>query len=115
MTANYANHFVDYGTSLILHAKRSSFIPMTLPTLLLALLISILCGALYHFVRGGEESSSGWRLLLYFGASTLGFAVGQWVSVWQGWTLFKFGSLDIGMGLLGSLLLLALGEWLSRT
>lgn len=87
---------------------------MTIPTLLLAFLISILCGALYHFVRGHEESSSGWRLLLYFGVSTLGFALGQWLGVWRGWTLFKFGSLEIGMGVLGSLLFLMLAEWLSR-
>jgi len=83
---------------------------MTIPTLLLALLIAILFGALYHFVRGG----GGWRLLLYFGVSILGFAAGQWISAWRGWTLYKFGSLDIGLGLIGSLLFLMLGEWLSR-
>ena len=83
---------------------------MTIPTLILALLISLLCGALYHFARGGN----GWRLLLYFGASVLGFAVGQWISLWQGWTVYKFGSLEIGMGVLGSFLFLMLGEWLSR-
>jgi hypothetical protein len=83
---------------------------MTLPTLLLALLISTLCGALYYFVRGG----SGWRLFLYCGAGTLGFALGQWVSVWQGWSLYRFGSLEIGIGILGSFLFLALSEWLVR-
>jgi hypothetical protein len=83
---------------------------MTLPTLLLAILISILCGALYHFIRGG----GGWRLLLYFVVSTLGFAAGQWVGTWRGWVLFEFGSLDIGLGLIGSLLFLMFSEWLSR-
>ena len=83
---------------------------MTLPTLVLALLISILCGALYHLARGGN----GWRLFLYFGTSMLGFAVGQWISVWQDFDLFKLGLLDVGAGVIGSFLFLALGEWLSR-
>ncbi|MDP1780082.1 MAG: hypothetical protein Q8K73_07400 [Anaerolineales bacterium] len=83
---------------------------MTLPTLLLALLITLLCGALFHMLRGG----SGWRLLLYLGLSTLGFALGQWLSMWLGWSLFMFGALDIGMGVIGSVAILMLGEWLSR-
>ena len=87
---------------------------MTLSTLLFALLIALLCGALFHILRGREESSSGWRLLLYFGLSALGFAVGQWISVARGWHLLMFGALDIGMGVIGSLVFLALGEWLSR-
>ncbi len=83
---------------------------MTLPTLLFALLIALLCGVLFYLLRGG----SGWRLLLYLGLSILGFAVGQFVSMWRGWDLFMFGSLDIGMGVVGSVLFLMLGEWLSR-
>ncbi|MDO8466024.1 MAG: hypothetical protein Q7S46_12360 [Gallionella sp.] len=83
---------------------------MTLPTLLLALLIALLCGALFHILRGG----GGWRLLLYIGLSTLGFALGQWLSMWLGWSLFRFGALDIGMGVIGSVAILMLGEWLSR-
>ena len=84
---------------------------MTLSTLLLALLIALLCGVLFHLLRGG----SGWRLLLYLGLSVLGFAIGQWISVWRGWDLFAFGPLDIGMGVIGSAAVLAFGEWLSRT
>jgi hypothetical protein len=83
---------------------------MTFPVLLFALLIALLCGVLFHILRGG----SGWRLLLYFGLSTLGFAVGQGISVWRGWHLLMFGALDIGMGVIGSAVFLALGEWLSR-
>jgi uncharacterized membrane protein YeaQ/YmgE (transglycosylase-associated protein family) len=83
---------------------------MTLPTLLFALLIALLCGVLFHILRGG----SGWRLLLYFGLSTLGFAVGQWISSARGWHLLMFGALDIGMGVIGSAVFLVLGEWLSH-
>jgi hypothetical protein len=83
---------------------------MTIPTLIFALLIATLCGVLFHILRGG----SGWRLLLYIGFSTLGFALGQWISMWRGWNLFMFGPLDIGMGVIGSFTILILGEWLSR-
>jgi hypothetical protein len=83
---------------------------MTIPTLLFALLVAFLCGVVFHFFRGGN----GWRLLLYLGLSVLGFAIGQWVGMWRSWDLFMFGSLDIGMGIIGSAAILALGDWLSR-
>jgi hypothetical protein len=34
--------------------------------------------------------------------------------MWRGWNLFMFGSLDIGMGVIGSVVILIFGEWLSR-
>ncbi len=82
---------------------------MTLPTLIFALILSTLCGTLFNFLRGG----SGWRLLLYIGLSALGFAAGQWIGAWRGWSLLPFGALDIGMGVIGSILFLLFGEWLS--
>jgi hypothetical protein len=83
---------------------------MTIPVLLFALLISMLCGTLFNILRGG----SGWRLLLYFGLSALGFALGQWISTARGWHFLMFGALDIGMGLIGSVAVLIAGDWLSR-
>ena len=83
---------------------------MTLPLILFAILIALLAGAIFHILRGG----GGWRLLLYLMLSMLGFAVGQGLSIWRGWRLLTFGALDIGTGLIGSLILLAFGEWLSR-
>ena len=83
---------------------------MTLPGILFGLVVALLAGALFHAVRGG----GGWRLLLHFGLSVLGFALGQMVGIWFGMILFKFGTLDIGSGVIGSLLLLGAGDWLSR-
>ncbi len=83
---------------------------MTLPNILFALVIAMLIGALYHFVRGG----GGWRLILFFGLSALGFALGQLVGMWQHWEFIMFGSLNLGMGSVGSLIVLIAGEWLSR-
>jgi len=83
---------------------------MTLPTIFIALLIALLIGALYHLVRGG----SGLRLLMYVGSSALGFAAGQFLGAWLGWSLFMVGLLNLGMGIVGSLLFLVAGDWLSR-
>jgi hypothetical protein len=83
---------------------------MTLPTILLALVFALLYGTVYHFVRDGN----GWRLLLFFGLSILGFFLGQGMGAWLGWYVFMLGSLNLGMGTLGSVALLIGGEWLSR-
>jgi hypothetical protein len=83
---------------------------MTLPTLLFALFIALLYGALYHLVRGGRF----WRLLLYFGLSILGFGIGHLIGLWRGWILLPLGSLNVGLSSIGSLLVLILGDWLSR-
>lgn len=83
---------------------------MTFPSLLLALLIALLFGALYCLIRGG----SGWRFLLYLGLSTAGFALGELIGIWFGWAFFVLGSINIGMGLIGSTLFLGVGDWLSR-
>ena len=83
---------------------------MTLPGILFGLVVALLAGALFHALRGG----GGWRLLLHFGLSVLGFALGQVVGFWFGLALFIFGTLDIGLGVIGSLLLLGVGDWLSR-
>ena len=83
---------------------------MTIPSILFALVFALLIGALFHAVRGG----SGWRLLLHFGLGILGFALGQGVAYFFGFTLFVLGTIDIGLGVIGSLLILALGSWLIR-
>jgi hypothetical protein len=83
---------------------------MTLPTLLFALVIALIYGALYHLIRGGGF----WRLLFYLGLSTGGFAVGHFIGLWRGWVLFPVGPLNVGLSSAGSLLLLILGDWLSR-
>lgn len=83
---------------------------MTLPVILLGSIIALLVGFLFHILRGGM----GLRLLLYLGLSILGFAGGQWFSMAGGWKLFLLGALDIGMGVIGSILALIVGDWVSR-
>ena len=81
---------------------------MFLPSLLFALLIALLLGALYHLLRGGDWS----HLLAYLFMSTLGFAVGHFVAAWREWTLLPFGAFNLGAEILGSLLFLLLTDWL---
>jgi hypothetical protein len=83
---------------------------MTLPTLLFALLVALLYGALYHLLRDG----SFWRLFLYFTLSIVGFVLGHLIGIWRGWTLLPLGSINLGLSSLGSLLVLIVGDWLSR-
>ena len=83
---------------------------MTLPTILFALLIALLYGALYHLLRDGGF----WRLLFYLGLSVLGFIVGYLVGNWFGLLLIPIGSVDLGSASIGSLIFLVGGDWLSR-
>jgi hypothetical protein len=82
---------------------------MTLPSLLLAFLISSLYGSLFHLFRDGGLG----RLLLYLGLSWAGFAAGQLLGSWRGWFFLSVGPLNLGMATLGSAFFLGLGYWLS--
>ena len=83
---------------------------MTLPTFLFGLLIALLYGAVYHLIRGGGFG----RLLLYLGLSILGFAAGYFIGLWRGWIFIPLGSLHLGMSSAGSIIILVIGDWLSR-
>jgi len=84
---------------------------MTIPSLLLGLIIAILAATIYHFIRGGN----GWRLLLFIGLSSVGFFLMQWLADALAWGLYPFGALDTGLGVVGSVLFLILGDWLIRS
>jgi len=83
---------------------------MTLPTLLFALIIALLYGAIYHLIRGGGF----WRLFLYLGLSLFGFVAGHLIGLWRGWVWIPLGSINFGLSSIGSIIILFLGDWLSR-
>ena len=83
---------------------------MTLPTLLFAILVALFYGAVYHLIRGGGF----WRLILFFGLSVFGFAMGHLIGLWRGWTFIPLGSLNFGLSSIGSVMFLIVGDWLSR-
>jgi hypothetical protein len=82
---------------------------ITVPSLALGVVVALLVGALFHLVLGGGPG----RLLFYLGLALAGFAVGQLVGYWLNWMLFPIGSLNLGMGLIGSVVFLAAGYWFS--
>jgi hypothetical protein len=83
---------------------------MQLPVVLLGLVIALLIGFIFHILRDGN----GMRLLMYLGLSIAGFALGQWISMAGGWKLYSLGALDIGIDVIGSILVLIGGDWLNR-
>ncbi len=83
---------------------------MTLPSLILGLILSLLIGALFHAWRDG----GGGRLLFFLALSLAGFTAGHLLGTWRGWMLFAIGPLNAGWGVIGSLIFLMLGNWLSR-
>ena len=83
---------------------------MTLPAILFSLLLALLYAALYHLVRDGGF----WRLILFCFLSMFGFALGYLVGLWRGWVWIPLGTINLGVCTVGSLLMLLLGDWLSR-
>ena len=83
---------------------------MITPSLLFALLIAVFYGVLYHFIRGGGAG----RLFLYIGLSVIGFGVGHLFSLWLRWDFFPLGQINLGLSSVGSLIILLIGDWLSR-
>ena len=83
---------------------------MNLPAILLGFVIASLLGALYHLWRGGGPG----RILFFLVLSWLGFLSGAFLADLRGWFLLPIGQLDVGIGTLGALLVLFLGDWLSN-
>jgi len=82
---------------------------MTIPSLVLGLIIALLIGALFHlFLDGGLG-----RLFLYLIFSLIGAAAGQYVGSLRNWILFPIGTLNLGMVIIGSLVVLIGGYWFS--
>ena len=81
---------------------------MNIPFLLFALLLALLLGAFYHFIRDGGPG----HLLAYLLASVVGFAAGHFIGVWRGWAFFIWGPYNFGMEAAGALIFLVITDWL---
>jgi hypothetical protein len=82
---------------------------MTLPAYALGLVCALLLGSLFHLWRDGGLG----RLLLYLALSVAGAAAGHWVGSWFQWRLYMLGPLDLGMVMVGSVVFIGFGYWLS--
>lgn len=82
---------------------------MTLPAFLFGFLISVMIGAAFHLWKGGGL----FRLILYLVLSIAGFWTGHLISVSIGWDFVRLGPLRLGFAILGDLIVLGVGYWLS--
>jgi hypothetical protein len=82
---------------------------MTLPSFVFGCLVASFLGAGFHLWRGGNLG----RLILYILLAWIGFWVGHFIGDALGWSFGSIGPLRLGMALLGTLLTLGLGYWLS--
>ncbi len=84
---------------------------MTLPSLIFGALTATLLGALFHLWKGGGPA----KLLLYQILAWVGFFGGHIAAIHWDWAWGKIGPLAVGPGILGALILLAIGHYLSLT
>lgn len=82
---------------------------MTIPAIFFGILVSTFLGAAFHLWKGGNLG----RLVLYILLAWAGFWAGHLLGNALGWTFFSVGPLSFGMAVLGSVLILGLGYWLS--
>lgn len=82
---------------------------MTFPSILLGILIAGILGCAFHFWRGGGFK---W-LVLYNVLAVVGFWIGHFVGELTNWHFLPLGPLNLGASLIGGLVLLFAGYWLS--
>jgi hypothetical protein len=70
----------------------------------------MLIGALFHVAVDGGPA----RLLLYLLLSAGGFALGHWLGDLENWSFWSIGGLRLGTAILGSVLTLGVGHWLTQ-
>lgn len=82
---------------------------MTFPAIIFSIFVASLLGSLLHLWRDGGL----FRLVLYLALSWIGFFGGHLLAEALSIHFLEFGPIHLGMGILGTLVLLALGYWLS--
>jgi hypothetical protein len=82
---------------------------MTFPALVFSFFVATMFASLLHLWRGGSMG----RLVLYLISSCVGFFAGHFIAGALGINFLDVGTIHLGMGILGSLLILGLVYWLS--
>jgi hypothetical protein len=83
---------------------------MNIVTIIFGWLMATLLGAIFHLWRDGGF----WKLLLYLGLSWAGFWLGNWAAGTWGATFLVVGGLNLGLALIGGLIFLFVGHWVSQ-
>jgi hypothetical protein len=79
---------------------------MPLPTILFGIVLSTLYGSIFHYLRGGSTG----KLFILLVLAWAGFWAGDSLGWYLGWTFWSMGMLNAGMGTVGSVVLLLLGD-----
>ena len=82
---------------------------MTFPAVIFSFFVATLFGGLLHLWRGGNL----FRLVLYLVLSWVGFFGGHFLAESLSINFIDVGTIHLGLGIVGSLVLLGLGYWLS--
>ncbi|MCJ7694171.1 MAG: hypothetical protein MUO40_01990 [Anaerolineaceae bacterium] len=82
---------------------------MTFPAIVLGFVIATLFGALFHLWKDGGFA----KLVLYQLLSWSGFVLGHFFAHWLSVKFLDVGPLHVGFGILGSIVMLFFGNWLS--
>jgi len=83
---------------------------MTFPAVIFSFFVATLLGSLLHLWRGGNLT----RLVIYLVFSVIGFFGGHFLAEMLSIRFIEMGTIHLGMGILGSLVLLGLSYWISH-
>ncbi len=83
---------------------------MTLPSIILGLLIASIPACIFNFFINGKFR----KLIILNLFSWIGFWISQFIAMQKGWTFLKVGPLNLGVDLIGAIVLTALGFWLTN-
>jgi hypothetical protein len=82
---------------------------MTFPAIIFSFFFATMLGSILHIWRGGSL----FRFVLYLVLSWIGFFGGHLLAAALAVHFLDVGTIHLGFGILGSLVMLALGYWLS--
>lgn len=83
---------------------------MNISSYLFGFILATLLGALFHLWRDGGIL----RLLLYLVLAWIGFSIGHWASGSVGFNFMSVGPVNLGGGIIGSVVFLFLGHWIGQ-
>ncbi len=81
-----------------------------LPGIVLSLLFALLIGFLFHFIKGGGF----FRLITIGFFSLIGFFLGHYISNQAGINFIRVGWVNLGFGIIGSLIFSFLAVWITN-
>ena len=82
---------------------------MTFPALVFGSIIALILGSVFHLIVGGGLV----RIIVSLVSSLIGFWVGHLVGYQTGWDFIDIGLIHLGPALIGSVLVLIVGYWLT--